>query len=123
MGVWCMACGRWRVVCGGSGGGEGHPRPRRTLDVPGGRGAAAAEPASRRAVALEVLEAWARPPAVGAYRGSSFFRMCGRQSLLILEVIFHRGGPNCAAWPSVLTENPYRRPELAHDLGHSCTYF
>ena len=26
---------------------------------------------------------------------------------------FHRIGPNCATWPSVLTEHPYQRPELA----------
>ena len=81
MGVWCVACGVWRWR-------RGRGTRGRTLDVPGGRGAAAAEPASRRAVALEVLEAGARPPAVGACRGSSLFRMCGRQSLLILEVFF-----------------------------------
>ena len=30
---------------------------------------------------------------------------------------FHRAGPNRATWPSVLTENPYQRPELGPRLG------
>jgi hypothetical protein len=31
---------------------------------------------------------------------------------IALQVIFHRVSPNCATRPSVLTENPYQRPEL-----------
>ena len=29
---------------------------------------------------------------------------------------FHRVGPKCATWPSVLNENPYQKTELGHDL-------
>ena len=32
----------------------------------------------------------------------------------------HRASRNYATWPSALTENPYRRPELANDLGQPC---
>jgi hypothetical protein len=30
---------------------------------------------------------------------------------------FHRDGPNCATLPSVLTENPYQRPERGPRVG------
>ena len=32
-----------------------------------------------------------------------------------LEVIFTGAGPNRAAWPRLLAENPYRRPERSHE--------
>ena len=31
------------------------------------------------------------------------------------EVIFTGAGPNRAAWPRLLAENPYRRPERSHE--------
>ena len=43
------------------------------------------------------------------------FSGCCARSARCSEV--HRVGPNCANWPSVLTENPYRRPELGPRFG------
>ena len=33
------------------------------------------------------------------------------------------GGPNYATWPSLLSENPYQRMNLDHDLDQPCAIF